>query len=369
MRRPLASLSATTTVASSSTVTREHAVLDRSRVAAHGSAGAAPRDRAPIGRATTPYAGTVSDPRGDAAHRRRDRCPDSGAAIRCARCACPDRAPGRGRARRPSAFVDGCRARCGSGSAPSPGRPARRRRTPRPRRSRRRPRARGAGLRTTTTGCHASRDVARARPRSWPIELGDRIVADAGRLIRRGSNPQLHRARDFVDRAAAERVVRMRLEQRPPRRIDERAAATGLARDASAAHGSASREAASARRARSGASRARASRTCPAASTCSRTSRAARRATTRKRLRARARDERASRTRGASLRCTIVGRRSRRERARRPRVAELSRVMVGAVAEAARRRSSSAARARSRIRCPARSALGRHRRGRCEPNS
>src|SRR4051812_14064686 len=63
-------------------------------------------------------------------------------------------------------------------------------------------------------------------PRSgWIMtdQLHDRVVAHTNRLICRRANTELHRVGDFVDRAAAQRVVRMRLEQCAPRRLDERA--------------------------------------------------------------------------------------------------------------------------------------------------
>ena len=74
-------------------------------------------------------------------------------------------------------------------------------------------------------------------------EIEDCIVADAGRLIRGGSNPQLHRRRDFVDGATTERVVRVRLEN-VCHASSSSARRDRPRRDASAFHGSASRSSA-----------------------------------------------------------------------------------------------------------------------------
>jgi hypothetical protein len=61
-------------------------------------------------------------------------------------------------------------------------------------------------------------------------EVEESIVANPVRLDDRVVQPHIHRSRDGVDRAAAERVVRMTAEQRRPRCIEERSPREGTPR-------------------------------------------------------------------------------------------------------------------------------------------
>ena len=103
-----------------------------------------------------------------------------------------------------------------------------------------RPRAVPPGCARRPSAASRSR-ASRASTASWPISVEQRVVANAARLIDRRTEAQLHRRRDFVDRAAAQRVVRMRGRAGSRHASSsERAARPHVAR-ASALHGSASR--------------------------------------------------------------------------------------------------------------------------------
>jgi len=61
-------------------------------------------------------------------------------------------------------------------------------------------------------------------------QCGDRILADSTRLVRGRAKALFHRDRNGIDRAAAECIVRMRLEERLPGVVRERAGVVALSR-------------------------------------------------------------------------------------------------------------------------------------------
>jgi len=52
-----------------------------------------------------------------------------------------------------------------------------------------------------------------------PQQIEHRVIADAARLRDRVVETRIHRARDVVDRAPAQRVMRVTQKDRPPRRV------------------------------------------------------------------------------------------------------------------------------------------------------